>query len=346
MIKVISSPEEFTVVGENIHATRIVLRDGRKHVTLDDGTEVIPFKGDSGEDRQMTVPEWFKATQPYEQGQVKHFMIAMRKGIGDDPDEQEEGAAYIRHEVRRQIKAGADFLDINPDEVHYDLDTQKGCMRFAVEAAQEASTVPLSIDSSSAELIAEGLAAYDGKAGRPIINSVAPERPEAFDLIQEHDARVIIMSTSATGMPQDDDERVENATALIDDLLSRGVELGDIFVDAIIFPISVDQQNGNHYFDAVRKLREKYGNDIHIGMGMSNISFGMPNRGLINRAFLKLAIEAGADSGIIDPIQTKLQRVFELDVDSEPAKLATAMLLGEDDFCMNYIQAHREGRLK
>ena len=346
MTKVISSPEEFTVVGENIHATRVVLRDGRKHVTLNDGTEVIPFKGDSGEDRQMTVPDWFKETQPYEQGQIKHFLIAMRKGIGDDPDEREEGAAYIRHEGRRQIKAGAHYLDINPDEVHYDLDTQKRCMRFAVETAQDVSAVPLSIDSSSAELIAEGLAAYDGRAGRPLINSVAPERPESFDMVKEHNASAIIMSTSATGMPQSADERVENATALIDNLQSRGMELGDIFVDAIVFPISVDQQNGNHYFEAVRKLRELYGNDIHIGMGMSNISFGMPNRGLINRAFLRLAIEAGAESGIIDPIQTKLQRVFELDVESEPAKLATAMLLGEDDFCMNYIQAHREGRLK
>ena len=345
MPRAIESPEDFTIVGENIHATRVLLRNGKRVVTLDNGTEAVPFKGDSGEQRYLTVPDWFKKSQAYQQGTIKHFIIAMTKGISDDEAEREEGVAYVRNAVRRQIAAGANYIDINPDEVHYDLDTQKRAMRWAVGTVQEVSPVPPSIDSSSAEIIAEGLAVYDGRAGRPIINSFAPERPETLDMIAEHNARVIIMATSGTAMPQNAGERVENTNAIMEQVQSGGVALKDIFVDAIIFPISVDGQNGNYYFDAVRTIREGYGSEIHIGMGLSNVSFGMPNRRLINQTFIHLALEAGIDAGILDPIATKLGSVFNLDTESEPVKIATDMLLGHDDFCMNYIQAHRDGRL-
>ena len=125
----------------------------------------------------------------------------------------------------------------------------------------------------------------------------------------------------------------------------RNIPDDDIYVDGIIFPISVDPQYGNHYFDAVRMIREQYGNDIHIGMGLSNVSFGMPNRRLLNDTFIHLAIEAGIDSGNLDPIATKLSRVFALDKESEPVKFALDVLEGRDDFSMNYITAHREGKL-
>ena len=345
MARVVQSPEEFTIVGENIHATRVVLRNGRRAVTLDDGTEAVPFKDESGEQRYLTVPEWFKNTQPYAQGQIKHFIIAMMKGISDDPQQREEGAAYVKYEARRQAAAGASYLDINVDEVHYDLETQKRAMRWAVEAVQEVSQVPISVDSSNSEIIAEGLSAYDGRAGRPLVNSLALERLETLDMIAEHNARPIVMATSGTGMPQNAEERAENTHTIMEHVSSKGIPMSDVFIDAIIFPISVDSQNGNHYFDAVRAIREAYGNEIHIGMGLSNVSFGMPKRKLINQTFIHLALEAGIDAGIIDPIQTKLSTVFNLNTDSEPVRFASDMLLGHDEFCMKYIEAFRNGRL-
>ena len=345
MPRAIESPQQFTIVGENIHATRVLLRNGRRAKTLDDGTEVVPFKGESGEQRYLTVPEWYKSTQRYEQGQIKHFMIAMRKGISDDPNEQEEGEAYIRCEVARQVKAGAKYLDINVDEVDYKPDVQKRAMRWTVETVQAVSPVPPSVDSSLSEIIAEGLAAYDGRAGRPLVNSVALERLDALDMAQRHNAGVIVMATGAAGMPEDDQQRIENANTIMDHVLSKGVALKDVFMDAIVFPISVDPQYGNHYFNAVRAIREAYGDEIHIGMGLSNVSFGMPKRKLINETFIYLGLEAGIDAGLIDPIQTKLSSVFGLDTDSEPVKLASDVLLGKDDFCMGYIQAFRDGRL-
>jgi 5-methyltetrahydrofolate--homocysteine methyltransferase len=345
MPRVIDSPEQFTSIGENIHATRVVLRNGRKAKTLDDGTEVVPFKGESGEDRLLTVPEWYKKTQPYDLGQIKHFLIAVMKGIGDDPSEQEEGAAYVHSEVRRQVRAGADYLDLNVDEISPKLDVQFRGIRWLVATTESVSPLPLSVDSSNAEIIAEGLAVCNGRAGRPIVNSVALERIETLDLVKEHDARVVITAAGASGMPSDDDERVENVAEVMESVRSKGVALSDVFVDPLAFPISVDGTYGNHFFDAVRKLREVYGNEIHITGGLSNVSFGLPRRKLINDTFIYMALEAGIDSGIIDPIQSKMRAVFDLDTNSEPVKLAVDMLSGNDDFCMNYIQAFRDGKL-
>ncbi len=345
MPRVIGSPEQFTSIGENIHATRVVLRNGRKAKTLENGTEVVPFKGESGEDRLLTVPEWYKKTQPYDLGQIKHFLIAVMKGIGDDPSEQEEGAAYVHSEVRRQIRAGADYLDLNVDEISPKLDVQFRGMRWLVATTESVSTLPLSVDSSNAEIIAEGLAECDGRAGRPIVNSVALERIDTLDLVKEHDARVVITAAGSSGMPSDDVERVENVAEVMESVRSKGLALGDVFVDPLAFPISVDPTYGNHFFDAVRKLREVYGNEIHITGGLSNVSFGLPRRKLINDTFIYMALEAGIDSGIIDPIQSKMGTVFDLDTSSEPVNLAIDMLSGNDDFCMNYIQAFRDGKL-
>ena len=345
MPKVIDSPDQFTIVGENIHATRVVLRGGRRAITLEDGTEAVPFKTDDGEQRLLTVPDWFKETQPYQQGQIKHFLIAMMKGIGDDADEREQGAAYIRAEVARQAARGAAYLDINVDEVHYDVEVQKRAMRWTVETVQEVSPVPPCIDSSLSEIIAVGLEAYDGRAGRPLVNSVAFERLDCLDMAVDHNARIMAMATSPDGMPDDDDERVENVRGIMEHITAKGVPLDDVFVDGIVFLISVDSRYGNHYFDAVRKLREIYGADLHVGGGLSNVSFGMPKRRLINKVFIHLALEAGIDSGIIDPLQTNIESALELDTSSEAVGLTIDMLLGRDDFCMNYIQAYRDGRL-
>ena len=345
MTRVIESSKDFTVIGENIHATRVFLKNGRRTVSFADGNEVVPFKSENGLERHLVVPDWFKSTQPYQQGQIKHFLIAMMKGISDNAEDREEAAAYIQTEVRRQISNGADYLDLNVDEVHYDIEIQKRAMQWTVQTVQEVSEVPPCIDSSLSEIISTGLDSYNGVAGRPLLNSVAFERLDCLDLAIEHDARIKVMATSPEGMPEDDAERVNNVNGIIQHVTDKGMSLEDVFVDGIVFLISVDPQNGNHYLNAVRKLRQIYGSDIHIGGGLSNVSFGMPKRRLINTAFLYLAIEAGIDSGIIDPVQTKIASVLELDTSTESVGLTMDMLLGRDDFCVNFIQAYRDGKL-
>ncbi|MBM3949161.1 MAG: hypothetical protein FJ312_08010 [SAR202 cluster bacterium] len=345
MSRVVNKPEEFTIIGENIHTTRSVRRDGTRVVALDGGVEAVSYKDERGNQAYLRIPERFKSTQPYQQGQVKHFMIAASKGINGDAAEQAEGAAYVRAEVLRQVAAGARFLDLNVDEISYKLDLQKKAMEWMVRVAQEISTVPLSVDSSNQDIIAVGLAAYDGRAGRPMINSVALERLDTIDLVTHYDARAIVTASGASGMPNDDAERVANVSQLIEEVRRRDVPLSDVYVDALVFPISVAAQYGLHYLDAVKELRNRFGNHIHITGGLSNVSFGLPNRKLVNDTFIHLGLEAGIDSGIIDPVQSNIAKVLALDTGSESVQLAADMLLGKDEFCVNYIKAWKDGRL-
>jgi 5-methyltetrahydrofolate--homocysteine methyltransferase len=179
-----------------------------------------------------------------------------------------------------------------------------------------------------------------------MLNSIALERIEVVDMAVEHKAHVVVTAAGREGMPSDMDERVANASEVVEACLSAGIPAADIHVDALVFPIAVDGNYGVHFLGAVTELRKNFGSEIHVGGGLSNVSFGIPNRRLVNDAFLYLAIEAGADSGIIDPITTKVQNALDLDLESERVKLALDMLSGNDEFCMNYITAHREGRLK
>ena len=345
MPRVVNSPEDFTVIAENIHATRALRRDGRRVSTLEDGSEAVTYKDQSGEDRYLRVPESFKETQPYQQGQIKHFMIAMHKGIGDDPAEEAEGRDYILNEVRRQTAAGAHYLDLNVDEISYRIEVQKKAMAWLVRTVQEASPVPPSVDSSNPEIIASGLDEYDGRAGRPVVNSVALERLETMELVKQHDGRVIVTAAGADGMPQDAEERVSNVREIMEAVQAAGIPLADVYIDCLVFPIAVSPDYGNHYLDAVRQVRELYGPDVHITGGLSNVSFGLPNRKLINDTFIHLCLEAGLDTGIVDPIQSKVGRVLAIDVETEAFQLASDALLGRDEFCMSYIQAWRDKRL-
>ncbi len=345
MSRTVTSPEQFITIGENIHTTRVVRRNGRRATTLPGGVEAVVYKDHTGAERHLTVPEHFTRTQPYEQGNLKHFMIAVWKGVHGDDDEREQGVSYIRREVQRQINAGAHYLDLNVDEASYKLDEQIASMRWLVNTTQKISTAPLSIDSSNSDIIAAGLETYDGSAGRPLLNSVALERLDALDLVVEHNARVVLTAASVDGMPSNAEERVSNIGEIVEAALSKGIEKSDIFVDGLVFPISVAGEYGLHYLEAMREVRRNFGDEIHLTGGISNVSFGLPKRRLINDVFLYLALEYGVDSGIINPVETKIRRVMALDLESPPARTTLDLLRGEDDFCMNYIAAFRAGEL-
>ncbi|MSQ08974.1 MAG: hypothetical protein EXR57_00750 [Dehalococcoidia bacterium] len=345
MPRVIDSPDKFIAIGENIHTSRTVKREGPRTGIAPDGQEAVTFKGEDGETRFLTVPELFKKKQPYKEGTLKHFMFAVWKGVHGDADEQATGAAYVHWEARRQISAGASYLDLNVDEVSYKLDEQKRSIIWAVNAVQQVSTLPLSIDSSNAEIIAEGLAAYDGRAGRPLLNSVALERLSALDLALKHNTLVVVTAAAEAGMPSNAAERMQNIGRIVEAALARGVRKEDMFVDCLAFPISVAPQYGRDFLDAVAMVRKEFGSEIHITGGISNVSFGLPKRRLVNDTFLHLAVEHGADSGIINPLETSAAGAFSIDLSSGPVKVAMDMLLGNDEYCTKFLQAFRAGQL-
>ena len=132
---------------------------------------------------------------------------------------------------------------------------------------------------------------------------------------------------------------------MIDTAVAKGIALEDIQVDLLVFPISVDSAFGLHYLDAVRQIRDKYGPAIHITGGMSNVSFGIPARRLVNDVFVNLAIEYGADAGILDPVTRNIEKIVGLDQSAASYQLARQMLLGEDRSCKQFLRAYRKGEL-
>jgi len=345
-MKVNGLAKDFIIVGENIHTTRVVLRNGKRVTTSEAGAEAVVYTCSDGTTQHLVIPEEIKRSQDYEEGRVKHVKIAVNAAMSDREPEASEGLEYLRSLVRRQEKTGADFLDLNVDEISLRPAEQKSAMQWLVRTVQGMTTLPVSIDSSNIEIIQKGMEACDIKAGRPLLNSASLERLEALDLARQHNSPVIVTAAGEKGMPQSDEERVVNASRMVDAALAKGIAIQDIYIDALVFPISVDSQFGNHCLQAIRRLREKYGPEVHITGGLSNVSFGLPCRHLINDAFIILATEAGADSGIIDPVASHLDKVFSIERQSRPFQLAEEMLLGKDRNCKNFLRAYRKGELQ
>ncbi len=329
----------FTIIGENIHTTRVLLQSGR-HVQSDGDRDWLVFEDVEGMARRLAIPDWHRATQD-QTGRLKHVGIAIRTAMEQGPAAT-DAIAYLRKLAQRQIDAGAAYLDLNVDELSPRLDEQKVAMRWLVEQMQAWTTLPLAIDSSHAEIIAEGLSAAQS-GSKPMLNSASLERHSALDLAVAVNGPVVVTAAGASGMPSDAEGRVANASAMVDAALEKGIEIDDIYVDPLVFPISVDRDFGRHALDAMRAIRQRYGPAIHVTGGMSNASFGVPGRRLLNDAFLRLAIDAGADSGIIDPVATDLEHVRSIDLDHGAYALARAAILGEDENCRAFLRSYRSG---
>ncbi|MBM3725265.1 MAG: hypothetical protein FJW40_07570 [Acidobacteria bacterium] len=332
---------DFILIGENIHTTRVLLRNGRRVAPSPDGVESVLFENSAGETGYLPIPEELKRRQDYEEGRVKHVMIAVLGGMRGDPLSLD----YLRVMAARQIARGAGYLDLNVDEISHRLPEQIAAIQWLVRTIEEFSSVPLAIDSSNVDIILAGLDACQGRAGRPLLNSASLERSDALDAAARRGIPVMVTAAGASGMPSNAADRVNNASQMIDAALARGLDAASIFVDPLMFPISVDSEFGNHCLDAIRELRARYGPAIHISGGLSNVSFGLPARKLINEVFIRLAVEAGADSGIVDPVANDLHAVFQADRSARPQQLAEEMLLGRDRGCKNFLRAYRKGEL-
>ena len=334
--------DRFTVIGENIHTTRVFLRRGKHIVATANGAEAVRFTDSEGQERILPIPDDIKRTQDYDEGRVKHMKIAVQAAMGGNAARASLGATYLERQIQRQIDCGADYLDINVDEISVREQDQQEAMEWLVDFVQSRSPVPLCVDSSNSSTIEVGLKACDNRAGRALLNSASLERIDVLDLVGTYDARVIVTAAGESGMPQSAEQRVVNASRMVEAATARGIEMQDIFIDPLMFPISVDQEFGNHVFDAIRQLREKFGPEIHITGGFSNVSFGLPCRRLINDAFAVLAMEAGADSGIMDPVANGLERIDSIDRTSVGYTHASTMLLGGDRYCRAYLKAYRK----
>ena len=334
----------FTVIGENIHCTRVALRKGRR-IAERDGAEVILYRTAEGEARALPVTAEAKRTKDYEEGRVKHVQVAIETAMGTQDGDPAEGLRYIEALVRHQERAGAAFLDLNVDEISPRLAVQTGAMAWLAGTVQGLTDLPVSVDSSSVEVIRAALEALAPARTRPMLNSASLERLEALDLARAHDCRVVVTAAGERGMPDGAEARVANASRMVEAAFARGFSPGDLYIDPLVFPISVDSGFGRHCLDAIRALRARYGDDIHITGGMSNVSFGLPARRLLNDIFVLLAVEAGADGGIMDPVASPPAAILALDRADPRYRLAEDVMLGRDEHCKAYIRAWRKGQL-
>ena len=287
---------EFKIIGENIHTTRSIKLGGVRTKEINSKI-VISYRKKGDEFSIMDIPKHFEDTQPYKQGQLKHFMIAIWHGMNGNTS---QGIDYIKWEIERQTSNSASYIDINVDEYSYKIEDQIQAMRWLVDIIKEYATIPVSIDSSNPEIIKAGLDQYDNHM-RPMVNSLSLERKDLVDAIVEFDAQVVVSAASESSMPEDSNERIENLINLIDYSTSKGLLLEDLFIDPLIFPISVSSSYGTDALEAISKIKNEWP-EVNITGGMSNVSFGLPKRRLVNDVFISLAIDAGANSGIINPV--------------------------------------------
>jgi 5-methyltetrahydrofolate--homocysteine methyltransferase len=231
----------------------------------------------------------------------------------------------VRLEAIAQVQAGADILDVNVGLAGLD---EFALLPHAVQVVMEAVDVPLCLDSHDPRALAAALKVYHGK---PIINSVNGQEAalsEVLPLVKEYGAAVIGLTMDDEGIPQSAERRVAIAHRIVERALALGVPREDIIMDCLALSIATDGQAARVTLDTIRRVKAELG--INQTLGASNISFGLPDRDVLNGAFLALAIAAGVTCPTVDVAHVR------------PTVLATDLLLGRDAYARRYIQAFRQ----
>ncbi len=241
---------------------------------------------------------------------------------------------FIADLAVRQSTVGADYLDCNVGTAGK---REAERMQWLVEIVQSAVDTPVSIDTTSPEAMEAGLDAWRGDA-MPICNSVTLERERCeamIPILRSGEVRVVALAMDDEGVPESVEARVECATRLLDLLGDAGIECEDIFVDPLVMPLSVAPEGALLVSEAIRQITSARPN-CHTVVGLSNVSYGLPERPLLNRVFLAQAIVSGLDSAILDPLDRGIMSTL----------YAAEALAGRDEWCANYLRAHRDGTLR
>ena len=244
----------------------------------------------------------------------------------------ERDAAFIQNLAKKQVEAGANWLDINagttPNREAEDL-------VWLIHLVQEVVETPLCLDSANPAALR--IAMQEVKK-TPMINSISaePERMESIlPIVVENACPVIALCMDETGIPATAEARLEAIRKVFAKTRAAGVPDEKLYVDPLAMGVATDTEAGNTIFAAMRAIRAEFP-QAHISCGLSNVSFGLPVRALINRTFLALALQAGMDTAIIDPNDRELQAAI----------YAAELLLGRDEFCLKYTRAYRAGKLE
>lgn len=239
--------------------------------------------------------------------------------------------AFMQSLASRQAEAGADFIDVNagtgPPQEADDL-------VWLVETVQQSVSVPLCLDSAEPSVLMAGL---EVAAQPPLINSISGKEHSLTEVLPRLAGRcwgVVALLLDDAGIPSTVEQRVVIGRHLIARTREAGIDDERVFVDPLAVSVSTRQDGALLALDTMERLREEFP-AVKFGLGLSNVSFGLPARKVINRVFLALTLAAGLDMAILDPLDVGLYGELR----------AAEMLLGKDRFCRTYTKAFKAGRI-
>jgi cobalamin-dependent methionine synthase I len=236
---------------------------------------------------------------------------------------------YIKDLAKKQAEAGVTWLDVNAG-THPDREADD--LMWLIENIQAVVDTPLSLDSANPKAI---MRAIKAAKKTPLINSISgePERlRNVLSIAAEHGCDVIALAMNDKKIPETVAERMTIIDMILSSTRARGIPDDKVYIDPLAMAIATMNQSAVIAFGTIRAVREKYP-QAHLTIGLSNISYGMPGRKHVNSNFLMMAMQAGIDSAILDP----------LDNDLRAAIITSEMLLGNDKHCRNYLKAFRAG---
>jgi cobalamin-dependent methionine synthase I len=239
---------------------------------------------------------------------------------------------FIQNEAKAQAATGADFLDVNAGTF---VEEEAKHLQWIIETVQEAVDIPLCIDSPDPSVI-EAMIPLVKKP--PMINSITlePSRLEALlPLVSEHKIKVIGLCQSKDAVADTAEGKVKMASQLVERVKAAAIPLDNLYIDPLVYPFATNNHSALATLDAIEQIMKQF-TDIHTICGLTKVSYGLPNRRLVNRAFLVSAIARGLDSAIVDPTDKQLFGALK----------AALMIAAKDEFCIEYIEGFRQGRFE
>jgi len=241
---------------------------------------------------------------------------------------QNRDADFFKDLALKQASAGAHMLDINGDLPGEEVEL----LSWLVELTQDVVDIPLCLDSADPKALVTVLPLCKQ---RPMVNSISdePGRWAMLEVLKQYRPKVIALCTSESGLPTGIEDRVATACRLVDRLTAEGFALDDIYVDTCVLPLATGS-HGRNLLEAVGRISAAYPG-VHVSAGISNVSFGLPLRKLLNESLLLLLMAHGLDAAIVDACDQQLMMNV----------MAAEALLGRDNHCKSYLHAYRAGRL-
>jgi len=230
----------------------------------------------------------------------------------------------VRSDALAQVEAGAPVLDVNAG---IPLADEPAILAEAVQLVQSLTDVPVSIDSSVLEALESGLAAAEGK---PLLNSITGEEERLehlLPLVKKYGCAFIGISNDETGISEDPDVRFAVAKKIVERAADYGIPREDVIIDPLVMPIGAMPSAGRSVFKILNRVQDELG--VNTTCGASNVSFGLPNRPVLNGAFLTMAIANGLTSAITNPLEAEVKRSI----------MAADVFMGNDENCLRWIQS-------